>query len=93
MADPTRAGAGSLLAPVWLLAVVSALLFGLMHTAQGRVGVLATTGAGLLFGALFVWAGSLVLPLVAHYVANAAQLMVAARASPTPAPTDVSSPI
>jgi len=72
-------GAGSLFLPLWLIVALSSLVFGLMHTAQGRVGVAATTLAGLLFGALFAWAGSLLLPFVAHYVANAAQVLYAAR--------------
>jgi membrane protease YdiL (CAAX protease family) len=77
-------GAASLVWPSWLMLALSALLFGLMHTAQGRVGVVATTLAGFLFGALFLWSGSLLLPLVAHYVANAVQVIWAARSLPAP---------
>jgi membrane protease YdiL (CAAX protease family) len=75
-------GAASLVAPLWVAILVSALLFGWMHSAQGRVGVAATAATGILLGLLFVWAGSLLLPLVTHYVANAAQLLSAARHAP-----------
>ncbi|MEX1020730.1 MAG: CPBP family intramembrane glutamic endopeptidase [Litorilinea sp.] len=74
-----------------LLIVGVGLLFGLLHTPQGTWGVLGAGLAGMLFGVLFVWEGSLLLPVVAHYVANMAQIAwVYARpgsaTSPTSAP-------
>lgn len=60
-----------------LLIVASSLLFGLMHKAQGAWGMIGAGMAGVLFGGLFLWTGSLLLPLVAHYTANLAQLAAA----------------
>lgn len=67
------------IAPPLLLVAVGALLFGLMHSPQGIWGMAGATAAGALFGALFLAAGSLVLPLVAHYVTNLVQLAIALR--------------
>jgi membrane protease YdiL (CAAX protease family) len=67
------------LAPLPLLVVASALLFGLMHSPQGAWGMAGATAAGVLFGALFLASGSLVLPLAAHYVTNLVQLAIALR--------------
>lgn len=50
--------------------VVSSVLFGLAHANQGEVGVLTTGFMGLVLGTAFVLADSLLLVVVAHYVAN-----------------------
>jgi len=47
----------------WLL---SSLAFGLGHLYQGRVGVLRTTVAGLMFGLLALITGNLLLPIILH---------------------------
>lgn len=60
-----------------LLIAASSLLFGLMHKPQGAWGMIGAGLAGVLFGGLFLWMGSLLLPLVAHYTANLAQLAAA----------------
>jgi membrane protease YdiL (CAAX protease family) len=60
--------------PRWLLLLGAALLFGAMHSPQGLWGMGGAGLAGLLLGLLFFWAGSLVLPLVAHYVTNMVQI-------------------
>lgn len=60
--------------PVALLVLASALVFGIMHSPQGVVGVAGAALAGVIFGVLFLWAGSLLLPLVAHYVTNLVQI-------------------
>jgi membrane protease YdiL (CAAX protease family) len=70
-------GGLSPLLPPPLLILAGALLFGAMHSPQGAWGMAGAALAGLLFGALFWAAGSLLLPLVAHYVANLAQLAAA----------------
>lgn len=62
------------LAPAWLLVTVAAILFGLMHSPQGIWGIFGASVAGLLFGVLFFQAGSIILPIVAHYVTNMLQL-------------------
>ncbi|MEZ4860567.1 MAG: type II CAAX endopeptidase family protein [Caldilineaceae bacterium] len=72
------------LAPASLLLVVWGIVFGLLHSPQGIWGMLGAGLAGLLFGILFVTQGSLLLPLVAHYVANALQVLQAMRLRDTP---------
>ena len=68
------------LAPVlpvtWLL-LGFGVIFGLLHSPQGAWGMAGAGLAGILFGLLFLWQGSLILPVVAHYVANLAQIVVA----------------
>ena len=61
------------------LIFATGLLFGLMHVLQGIWGMVGATLAGILFGLLFIQQGSLVLPLVAHYVANVLQIGQAMR--------------
>jgi membrane protease YdiL (CAAX protease family) len=65
--------------PVLWLVVSTAILFGWMHSPQGRLGVVMTTAVSLLLAGLFLWRGSLLPPLVAHYVVNLLQLIVAHR--------------
>ncbi|WP_418282474.1 lysostaphin resistance A-like protein [Halorubrum sp. DTA98] len=60
----------------WLLAVVSSIAFGLGHGAQGRVGIVVTGLLGFALAALFVYTGSLLLVVVAHYVVNALEFVV-----------------
>nr|WP_245545383.1 CPBP family intramembrane glutamic endopeptidase [Halomicrobium katesii] len=62
--------AGFSLSP-WLLAVVSSVVFGAAHGAQGRVGMLVTGGLGLALAAGFVLTDSLLVVVVAHYLVNA----------------------
>jgi membrane protease YdiL (CAAX protease family) len=63
--------------PVPVLIVGTALLFGWMHSPQGWLGMIMTCAASLLFAALFLWRGSLLPPLGAHYVVNVLQLVIA----------------
>jgi len=67
--------AGFSLSP-WLLAVVSAVVFGAAHGAQGRVGMAVTGGLGLVLAAGFVLTESLLVVVVAHYLVNALELVV-----------------
>ena len=64
-----------LAADPWLLAVGSSVAFGLGHGAQGRLGVVVTGALGLGLAGLFVATGSLIVPVVAHYVVNAAEFV------------------
>ncbi|WP_144799174.1 CPBP family intramembrane glutamic endopeptidase [Halorubrum depositum] len=57
----------------WLLAVGSSVAFGLGHGAQGRLGIAVAGALGLALAGLFVATGSLLVPVVAHYVVNAAE--------------------
>lgn len=70
-------GGVSVLLPPLVLIAAGSLLFGLMHSPQGAGGMVGAALAGLIFGLLFMAAGSLLLPVVAHYVANLAQLAAA----------------
>jgi uncharacterized protein len=48
----------------------SAAIFALAHLYQGRRGIIATFVVGLLFSFVRAWTGSLIAPLVAHFVAD-----------------------
>ena len=69
-------GLGWLVAPWWLLWPL-ALLFGLLHWPQGWWGVVGTSLAGIILSLLFLASGSIWIPLVAHYVMNVTQLLLA----------------
>lgn len=60
----------------WLLAVGSSSAFALGHGAQGRLGVVVTGLLGFGLAAVFVFTGSLLVVIVAHYVANACEFVV-----------------
>ncbi|MEO8289220.1 MAG: CPBP family intramembrane glutamic endopeptidase [Chloroflexota bacterium] len=70
-------GALSDAVPVAILMVVTAAIFGLMHSPQGTLGVVMTGAMGFWLSVLFVWSGGLILPLVTHYVINFLQLLKA----------------
>jgi len=60
----------------WLLAAASSVLFGLGHGVQGRAGVVVAGLLGFALAAALVLTGSLLVPLVAHYVVNALAFLV-----------------
>jgi uncharacterized protein len=72
------------LLPAPLLLIGTALLFGAMHSPQGIWGMLGAAAGGFLLGWLFLQAGSLLLPAIAHYITNMAQIIVALRSRTTP---------
>ena len=59
-----------LLGSKWMVIVVSALLFGLVHWGWGWRAVITSTLAGLLLMSLYLFAGRLWPVVVAHYVVN-----------------------
>jgi membrane protease YdiL (CAAX protease family) len=65
--------------PVWVLVVGTALLFGWMHSPQGRLGMIMTAAISVLLAGLFLWRESILPALTAHYVVNVLQLLVAHR--------------
>lgn len=67
------------LLPGPMLVVGVGILFGLLHSPQGAWGMAGAALAGMILGALFLLAGSLLLPCVAHYVANMVQVGAAYR--------------
>ena len=71
-------GFGELI-PAWVLLIVTGVLFGLMHSPQGVWGIFGAGMAGLFFGVLFLWYGSIWVPIVTHYVANVLQIGIAMR--------------
>lgn len=62
--------------PVWGLAAVSSVLFGLGHGLQGPGGVVVTAALGAVLAVVFVLTGSLSVVVVAHYVVNALEFLV-----------------
>jgi membrane protease YdiL (CAAX protease family) len=70
-------GALSMTIPVIVLVIVTAAIFGLMHSPQGTLGVIMTGAMGLWLSLLFIWSGGLLLPLTAHFVINFLQLLKA----------------
>lgn len=67
------------LLPMPLLLISWSVAFGLLHSPQGTWGMVGAGLAGLILGMLFVTRNSLLLPVVAHYVANVAQIIQAMR--------------
>jgi len=61
----------------WLLAGLSSAAFAAGHGAQGGLGVVVTGLLGFALAAVFVVTGSLLVVVVAHYVVNAAEFVVA----------------
>jgi membrane protease YdiL (CAAX protease family) len=70
-------GGMSAFLPPAVLVAGTALLFGWMHAPQGRLGMALTAVVSVVLSGLFLWRGSLLTPLVAHYVVNLLQLVVA----------------
>lgn len=62
--------------PIWGLAVLSSIAFGLGHGLQGAGGVLVAGVLGFALAAAFVVTGSLWVVIVAHYVVNALEFVV-----------------
>jgi membrane protease YdiL (CAAX protease family) len=77
------------LLPGPLLVIGVGILFGLLHSPQGTWGMAGATLAGIILGALFLLAGSLLLPCIAHYVANMIQVTVAYRERSGPSTVDL----
>ncbi len=59
--------------PAWAAILVSAIAFGLGHSYQGAGGVARVTVIGLVFGALYVYTGSIWVPIVGHILLDALQ--------------------
>lgn len=70
-------GGLSPLSSPWVLLIVFGVVFGLLHSPQGTWGIVGTALGGIVFGVLFLWHGSLLAPVIAHYVANAVQIVLA----------------
>ncbi len=77
-------GAMSQVAPVLLLAVAGAVVFGSMHLPQGWLGAVVSGVVGLGLTLLFLASGTLLVPFAAHYTFNLAQVIRAGRAPAEP---------
>lgn len=67
-------GLGTIVPPLVLVVLLGAV-FGWMHSPQGTLGMVGTGGLGILLSLLFLVTGSLLAPLVAHYLINMLQLL------------------
>jgi membrane protease YdiL (CAAX protease family) len=65
--------------PLPVLIGGTSLLFGLMHQPQGVLGMLIAGLLNILLSLLFIWSGTLLMPLLAHYTINLLQVVVAYR--------------
>jgi len=59
--------------PIWPAVLVSSVAFGLVHGYQGLGGIMRTGLVGLAFGALFVFSGSIWLPIIGHILVDVLQ--------------------
>ncbi len=57
---------GNALGSVWAGLLVSSIVFGLAHAYQGRNGIIGASVLGVLFGAVFVLSGTLILGQILH---------------------------
>ncbi|HEX7043886.1 MAG TPA: CPBP family intramembrane glutamic endopeptidase [Burkholderiales bacterium] len=57
--------------------VLTSLIFALGHGYQGPLGVIAVGAIGAAFAAVYLWRGSLVAPVVMHFIQNFLGLIVA----------------
>lgn len=60
--------------PLWAAAIVSSIGFGLGHAYQGIGGVIKTGLAGLFFAGFYLLTGSLLFPIIAHFLLDALQM-------------------
>lgn len=60
----------------WLLAVLSSVLFAVGHGIQGPAGIAVTGMLGFVLAAVFIFTGSVLVVVVAHYVVNAFEFVV-----------------
>jgi membrane protease YdiL (CAAX protease family) len=70
-------GGFSPLLPKWALLALGGVIFGLMHSPQGWWGMIAIAVGGVVLGLMFLEEQSLLMPAVAHYVANMVQITYA----------------
>jgi CAAX protease family protein len=61
----------------WIAIFVIGAAFGLAHLYQGKMGVLKTGIAGVIFGAVYLLAGNVWVPAILHYLVDAHAFRVA----------------
>jgi membrane protease YdiL (CAAX protease family) len=75
--------------PPTVLLIGWGVVFGLLHSPQGAWGMIGAGLAGVVLGWLFLQQGSLLTPLIAHYVTNEVQVFQAMRMRNQMAPPPV----
>jgi len=70
----------------WVVAA-AAVLFGLAHWYQGRLGMLGTAALGAVFAQLYLLTGSLLLPMLLHLLVDLRPLLIRTRPE-APVPAD-----
>ncbi|HEX2912956.1 MAG TPA: type II CAAX endopeptidase family protein [Chloroflexia bacterium] len=68
-------GGYSVVVNPWAMALASSVVFGMMHSPQGILGIVLTGLVGLLFGAVFIITGSLLVVIIAHFAVNFLQIV------------------
>jgi membrane protease YdiL (CAAX protease family) len=68
-------GGFSLVINPWVMAVASSLIFGIMHSPQGTLGIILTAVVGFIFATAFIITNSLVVVITAHFVVNFLQIL------------------
>jgi membrane protease YdiL (CAAX protease family) len=68
-------GGFSMVVNPWIMAVASSIVFGLMHSPQGILGIVLVGLVGMLFGAIFILTNSLLIVIIAHFVINLLQII------------------
>ncbi len=68
-------GGFSIVVNPWLMAAASSIIFGIMHSPQGKLGVGLTGVVGFILAATFIITQSLVVVISAHYIINFLQIL------------------
>ncbi len=63
----------------FLAVIVSSAIFALGHAYQGSLGVVAVGVIGVAFALVYFWRGSLIAPIVMHFIQNFIGLLIAPR--------------
>jgi membrane protease YdiL (CAAX protease family) len=71
------AGVGLLHVPAWAAALLSAVVFGVGHRYQGIRGMIGTGVLGVVFAALYLLSGNLLIPIVLHVAIDVLALVIA----------------
>jgi membrane protease YdiL (CAAX protease family) len=72
---------GSLGVPVWWVLAISSAAYGANHLAFGPMSVMSKTVTGLLYGSLYLFGGSIWLPITTHLLQNLTLLTVTAKSN------------
>jgi uncharacterized protein len=77
-----------------VVVVAAAVLFGLAHAYQGRLGMLVTGALGAAFAGMYLTTGSLLVPMVVHVLVDLRALLLPPRTGPAvePVPAEPSAP-